>query len=207
MQVTEVDKFFYGDVADFIFFNNAIIVPNQVDVFYVQDVTHATVTSVNAQPFVGLNGQSLVVSSDTSPPVTITFDRDYYTVRCLVDAINDTVGVSGFKACEHYGFVILSSNTLGSASTLTVVSAPSALFQVGTYHGTDQAHISVSVAAQLSQVSPGMYAVSFPIDSTFETERSYYVQIMMNNIWDTNIKKFSVFNKNCYVTENFVSEE
>lgn len=208
MQVNEVDIFFYNDVADFIFFNNAIVVPNEVEVFYMQDVTHAHTTNSVSHQYFDLSGKTLTVSSDTNPPVTINFTRNFYTVHSLVESINNTIGVSGFKAYENREFVTLSSNTLGSGSRLTVVSSPTCLgFQVGTYSGQDQASVVVPVATQLMAVSPGMYAVNFPIDGNFVTERTYFVQILVNNIWDTDIKKFTVRNRSSYVSENFVSEE
>jgi hypothetical protein len=177
-----------------------------VTVFYIEDETHAEIKGTKRQPFVHLKGTILSVSSDTNPEVDITFHCNLFTSSQVVSFINSASGVSGFYAKEKDGFVVLESKTLGQLSSLTVTNGNSILgITPETVYGSDQKQVIVPVEPHISEISPGMFAVSFPIKCChqFSVYKSYFVE--MSDGITTTVKRFKVLNNENSATVNFVS--
>lgn len=176
-----------------------------VTVFYIQEELPAQISGTVHDPYVGLKGTTLSVSSDSNPQVDIHFTCNLFTVDQVVSFINNVSGVSGFYAASQNGFVVLKSKTLGQISTLTVVSGNTILgLAAGSAQGSDQTQIDVAVPVTQTEIEPGVFAVSFPIKHAyFQVHESYFVK--MTDGITTTVKRFSVKNNKNSASINFVS--
>lgn len=195
-----------------------------VTVFYIEEETHAEIKGNMRQPFVGLWGTTLSISSDSNPEVDLIFnpvvvssinngcgvtgyysrEQSLYTSAQVVSFINNASGVSGFHAKDCNGFVVLESKTLGQLSSITVSSGNTVLgISAGTSNGTDQVQVVVPVDVNITEIQPGIFAVSFPVNRhDFVIHRSYFVR--MSDGIATTVKRFSVLNNVNSATVNFV---